>query len=115
MATTAKRRTDWNAVWERAWPEALVAAFVVLCVVVGLRSPRGVEWLEIGKVVALAAAVIAASKLRREWVTGAAMLAALALVGLALAAMERGSWVEAVILAATVVLTLRLADRADGE
>jgi hypothetical protein len=109
---TAKRRVAWNEVWEEWWAVGLVAALVVFFVAVGLISPRGVEWLEIAKVVAIAAAVIATSKLRREWVTGAAMLAALALVGLALAAMERGRWVEAVILAATVVLTLRLANGA---
>jgi len=106
---TAKRRVTWNEVWEESWAVWLVAVFVLILIATGLMSQRGVEWMAITKLVAIAAVVIAASKLRDEWVAGAAMLLlVVAVVPWALVELERGKWVETAILAAMVVLTLRL-------
>jgi hypothetical protein len=109
MAMTAKRRGEWVEVAQQTGVVLTVAAVLLAAGLMSGRPARG-EWVATAKLVAIAEVVVATSKLRGKWVAGTAMLMILPMVTWGLVALVRGEWVGTAILAAMVVLTVKLAD-----
>jgi hypothetical protein len=87
---------------------AAVLLMVGLFTALASGRPVGSELVAITKLLAVYAAVVAAVKLRDEWVEKALAWAAVGVLSLAVAALGRGEWWQAAILAVAVVLAGRL-------